>query len=106
MQTSINKTQLREPSVQEISGTEVSLSIEGNIRYQCTSALTSLTIMALTNSTLESVVEFTVGESFTLTLAEGVQYLGTLPEQYLAGEKYVIAVLYGTATMTRINIAE
>lgn len=90
----------------EIEGTTPRLEIEPGLVYNCIEPLTSLTLVTLPEGMAESTVKFKVGYDFEFKPALGMKYIGNLPDDWDEGEEYLISILMGTFTITKINTVE
>lgn len=86
-----------------ITDTVVQLAIDVNKYYVCSNELTSFTITSIANSTLETLIIFTAGSGFTLTLPANTEYCGTIPTSWTQGKKYIVSILLGIVTLTDVN---
>ena len=71
--------------------------LAANTRYVYTKPLTYLAVFSVENSNLESEIQFTTGSSITVTLPEGLQYVGSVAfypyTNYIINIKNNIAVV-------------
>ena len=64
-------------------------------------ALESLNIQSIENSNLESVIEFTTAESFTVTLPDTYQSIGEVNLE--GGKSYIISIMNGVLVSGEVS---
>ena len=82
-----------------LEGTVVSLEVQPNICYNC-GTITSLTITSIPNSSLESLIYFSTGETCQITLPD-CEIVGDIIIE--PNKKYVFSILNGILIMGEIN---
>lgn len=84
-----------------ITETSVSLNVAENTWYSCSNPLTSLTILTVANSSLESCINFTVGSGFALNLEPNIKYSGDIPSSWTEGDTYIVSIMFGVVVMVK-----
>lgn len=78
----------------------VTLDIEGGKMYKY-GTLASLDIQSIETSNLESVVEFTTAEEFTVTLPDTYQSIGEISLE--GGKSYILSVMNGVIVSGEVS---
>ena len=90
------------PTTEIITSITPSLTLQVNINYKCTNALTSLTINSVPDSPLETNIYFTTGNSFTFTNSSNmIKWLGNIPT-FNANTEYVLNICNNIGAVAEI----
>lgn len=85
------------------AATTFSGSVAENTNYILSTAISSLTISSIANSSLESNIIFTVsGSSFAITFPSNTTIIGEEPT-YENGEKYIVSICNGIVIVAPIT---
>jgi hypothetical protein len=89
------------------TATEATLNVVGNMRYEFGQPLSKLAINSIDGSALESVIVFTAGENFVLTLPTTVTHtIGRLLAgdiSFESGKTYIISIRYTEAVASELE---
>ena len=103
--TKLNPNQILS-NTKSVSSTTPSLSLEDNTFYNCTSALTSLTLSFPASNMYGIEIHFTTGNSFSgVTFPQGTLYTGTLPT-WEANKSYLISIQRNIVIAAEIKTME